>query len=93
VGGDDGDQGRAGREGGGVDAEREPGRGREQQAAHRRAGEVIGDYVGALEPPIGLLQPLPVPGDQGRDERLGGGVDQGLAAAEQKAGDHEQRDA
>lgn len=49
--------------------------------------------MGALEPAVGPLQPPAVAGDQRRDEGLGGGVDQGLAGAEQKAGEHQQRDA
>jgi hypothetical protein len=49
--------------------------------------------MGALETAVGPLQPPAVAGDQRRDEGLGGGVDQGLAGAEQKAGEHQQRDA
>src|SRR5919197_842558 len=84
AGGDGGNQGRAGRKGQGVDPEREPGSGREQQATGRRSGQVVAQHVGALQPAVGPLQLLTVAGDQRGDERLGRGVDQGLAGAEHK---------
>jgi hypothetical protein len=53
---------------------------------------VLAHGPGAVELAVGTLQALTAATNQGRDERLGGGVDQGLPGPQQEPDDRQQRD-